>query len=240
MNNRAVKRSDLEHLIWFLNLSEQVIQTWVRDAPKPDAMTKEQEWDWMLMHRRLFMLTGPRDDAQTLIQLRQDLSSDIAALLNPDKSADEALKKLLERIDKMKLAGFRRLLTKEEQLEREKKGYPFSVVDLMRVSPPAPGEKGRRKPIIESLSITEGRYDESARENFYRIVDDAIRNNTISEIRCCLNCATYFLRDGRRLTYCSPSCETKFNNQRRIEAGYFKVRTKPVEEKEKPLLQDPK
>jgi hypothetical protein len=228
-----VNASGLKRLVGFLNLSPEDLETW--EAWKRDG--KRDRFDGsekMFTLMSLIYMTGLRDTSETLAKLQQDLSSDILGLLNSDKPVEAALGELLDRIDELKLAGSKKVL---KPTEGEKK--PFTVIDIVRVSPPVGKQQGRRAPTVNRVAVGEYEYDDSAREAFYRIVDHALRNNTISEIRNCLFCEKFFLRDGRRLTYCSPSCETKFNNQRRIEAGYFKDRRNPVEDEEKSVSRSP-
>jgi hypothetical protein len=102
----------------------------------------------------------------------------------------------------------------------------FGLVTLLRVAPPSKPKEGRRKPIAESVAIGEGRNDIPARQNFYRIIDDAIRNDTISEVRCFLYCETFFLRKGPPTDILFNAVwRLNLNNQRRIKAGYYKHRT---------------
>jgi hypothetical protein len=61
------------------------------------------------------------------------------------------------------LADFRLVLTPEQQIERQRTGEPFSSVTIIRVTPPSKCEKGRRKPMTETVAIKEGHYDERAR-----------------------------------------------------------------------------
>ena len=220
MNDKAVT-SDLRYLEWFMNLPTEVLRRWDRNEPMPDI---QNDWDNRMMHRRLFYLSDDRDDGQTLLKVQEDLRSDIGALLDPNTPANEALKQLLYRIDELKLASGRKVLTLEEQHKAETENDPFTIVDVLRVSPPRVGEKGRRKPVTESLPVREIAWYESARKNLYRMVDGAIRANVISDLRQCLSCNKFFLRDGRRLTYCTDRCETEFNNKRRTDSGYFKDR----------------
>jgi hypothetical protein len=226
MSNGTVNVAGLNRLIWFLNLDRETLQTFNRDTKPSNG---RDNMDREMAHRYLFWNTGDDDNSQTLINLQQDIKDDLKGLLDPGRPASEALQKILDRLDEIKFTGFRKVLTLEEQIAREKKEESFAIITLVRVSPPAEGQKGRRKPIMENLAVGEGRYDFSARENFYRVLDDAIRNNAISEIRCCLNCGKFFRREGSRLTYCSNNkrCETEYNNKRRIEAGYYKNRPEP-------------
>jgi hypothetical protein len=73
----------------------------------------------------------------------------------------------------------------------------------------------------KQFAIEEIDYKTSERRTFYRILNDALRQNALRLIRICLNCEKFFLREGRRSTYCSGRCETVFNNKRRTESGYF-------------------
>ena len=224
MGNEAVTKAHLGRLVWFLNLKDEVLENWDRAlAPVGDA------WD----NRFLYWNSSEQDTGESLIKLRNDLRSDIDRLVNPDAPAGEALGKILDRIDALQLVDYKIILTAEKVAEREVKGEPFRTVNLVRVRPPAKGEERRRKPLVETVAFSENRLDENARPNFYRIIDDAIRNDTISDVRRCLSSKTFFLKSKvGGLTYCSKKCETKFNNDRRIKSGYFKDRRSNPETKE--------
>lgn len=225
MSSKAVTGSSLSRLIWFLNLKPEVLQGWDRNAFKERDKTKRQNYDPIETQRFLFWNSDDGDTGQTLMELQRELKTILKGLLDPESSPTEALKEVLRHISAARLSEFKYVLTSEEKTNRESTGQLVGFVTLLRVAPPSKPKEGRRKPIAATVAISEGNADIPARQNFYRIVDDAIRNDTISEIRCCLYCKTFFVRKGRQLTYCSTPCETKFNNERRIKAGYFKDRT---------------
>jgi hypothetical protein len=216
MRKPTVKSSDLKWLVNFLN---EDLSDWDRNANRD----RWDNFDKRMLHTYLSYMTGNRDTSETLAAVQQDISHDVLNLLDPDVPPEEALDRIIDRIEEAKLTGFRRVI---QPSEIQNTGRPYTVVDLLRVHPPATDIKGRRPRKATSVAICEGNYDDSARRSFYRILDGAIRNNTVSTLRNCIHCKKFFLQEGGRITYCSPSCESAWNQKRRTAAGYFKDKMK--------------
>jgi hypothetical protein len=189
-------------LVRFLNM--KTLHYWSRDARLVSVLDDEE-----MMHRWLFWWTGDKDTAESLLDLQRDLGTDIRRLLDPQIPAETALNDVLDKIDSMNPERSRRVSP-----EATEKDHP-QMVELVRVIPPSDDQKNRQSPRVHTLAVIESQYDKSAREAFYTVLDRAIRNNVVSTIRCCLECGSFFLRKGKRLTYCSEKCETAFNNKRR-------------------------
>jgi hypothetical protein len=235
MTQKAVNLADLDILVSLLNC---------KNLEKFDRESKRRPWDgsarpgFTLSDERLFLrlryMTGPRDNSDTLVKLQQDLRDELLSLLGSQIPAQIAVHQLITKIDGMKLTGFRSVKTPAEI----NSGKPFKTLDVIRVSPPPiVKEKGRQTRTIETVAIEEYCDDFSASDTFYRIVDGALRSDTISTIRNCLNCKNFFLRKGARLTYCSDPCEEAFNRERRTKLKYFRdqmrVKRKPLKKKRK-------
>lgn len=210
MKKIAVKNYDLRRLVGFLNLEKSKLENFDRAAARPQFDGSDEN----LFLATVVYMTGFHDNSETLVRLQDDIREHLTRLLNPEIPATKALEQLLQKIDGIDLKGSRAVYNGEVPHYLAPRN-----VEIIRVVPPGPNQKGKQRPKVESIPVVEYEHDDSAEAAFYRIIDAALRNNTISIIRCCLHCKTFFLRTKSRLTYCAKtsktSCETAFNNERR-------------------------
>jgi len=200
--------SPLAVLIEFLNVQADTLG----GAWSPESDIQRQLWT---------VLTSNYSQAATgdLPALQTELRNDITWLLQPiaDLDLTDKLEALMRKID---TAVVRRdYYYNVEEFSESKEYRRPTVVDVA----------GKRL-VIEEVNL-----DDSPRSSLYRILGDSFEENTFSKIRICRNCKKLFLQEGRRLTYCSITCEITFNNKRRTRSGYFRdwQRDKRKEEKEK-------
>jgi len=222
MAKKTVKSSNyspLPVLIEFLNVeADKLGEAWC-----PESDVQRRLWSLLTPNNypwRSKSLPNKPGGAATgdFTALQKELRDDITFLLQPsDLELTERLGALKQKIDKAVVS--RDYYYNVEEFSESKEYRRPTVVDVA----------GKRL-VIEEVNI-----DDSPRSSLYRILGDSFNENTFSKIKICRNCEKLFLQEGRRLTYCSTTCETTFNNKRRTRSGYFRdwQRDKRKEEKKK-------
>lgn len=212
--------NELKFLANFLNLPDSKLR----------EVRTERRFQWET-HEDLTVerLRGSGDTAETLIRLRNEITEHVLKLLDHETPADDAVLSLLERIDGLELGKhFFRLLYDESEHQRRE---PPNSIEVKRILPAGATQRGKRPPRVDTVKVIEGRPADDARSHFYRVLDEALRSNAVWLIRNCLKCRRFYV-DSRKLTYCSPLCETAFNNERKRQKRLLqKTVTKKAKER---------
>ena len=173
---------------------------------------------WFLVATSL----GPEEPTkEVLIDIQAEVKSDVASLFKCSSDSEIAakLEAFVRKIDRMSLSSSRYVTARNEIKLEEGSPLNCKWIEIA----------GREFGLFEYTD------DRTVQKGCYRLINDALQKNTLSQIRVCSHCEKLFLREGRRSVYCSSECEAASTYKRRVESGYFakKMRDRRTKQKKK-------
>ena len=163
----------------------------------------------------LFLRFLNSDDAlfKKAKELRKEILGDILPIISPDrKLSREEVQSLLERlVEKINSLNLR----PEWRAERFRPGDPEPVWGSTAKI------QGYRWAIIRLAKFKPGGIEEAMKNVFYMIIAAALESGKLTELRKCEACNKIFVIDDPRRKFCREECRIEFNNEHRLQSGYF-------------------
>jgi hypothetical protein len=146
-------------------------------------------------------------------ELRKEILGDILPIISPERKlqreeVQSLLERLLEKINSLNLRP-------EWQAARFRPGDPKPVWGGTAKI------QGYRWAIIRAAKLPPGPTDRQMRDVFYMFIAAALETGKLTELRKCEACNKIFAIDDPRRKFCSDKCRIAFNNEHRLQAGYF-------------------
>jgi|SRR5215813_10574686 len=146
-------------------------------------------------------------------ELRKEILGDILPIISPErKLSREEVQSLLERlVEKINSLNLR----PEWRAERFRPGDPEPVWGRTAKI------QGYRWAIIRLAKFKPGRIEEAIKNVLYMIIAAALESGKLTELRKCEACNKIFVIDDPRRKFCREECRIEFNNEHRLQSGYF-------------------